>query len=267
MSLFRKAGLICLAVLICSLYVSCAYAKDNIIVGKVSLISGDVQICRSEQNEWTALKFNELINVADRVKLGNESKLEVCYNDGNILRAAQNSELEFDLETVKLFNGQTWLRIVKVGTKFEVIAPTFVAGVRGTVFSVKTSKNAAKKDTGAVKVWKGAVETKAASKSTMITQGQTVSVDDKLMISNPETFDINAANEFSEGSWQASDEKTAYNRYINLLFGGIDQAEARTNPELKKQLEIRKKLPEVMESYGTYKSFSDMKALDSVSGQ
>lgn len=259
----RIAILVCMAILICSLNSNFAFSKDDIIVGKVSLISGEAQICKADQTEWVKLNPSEPINVADRIKLGNGSKLEVCYVDGNILRVGPNSELEFALETVKLFNGQTWFRIVKVGSKFEVVAPTFVAGVRGTVFSVKVDKTN-KKDTGAVKVWKGTVETKAANKSTMLTEGLQAQVEGTT-ISEPSTFDVRLASEFSENEWQASNEKSAYARYIDLLFAGIDQQEASTNPEMKKQLQIRKKLPEVSEAYNTYKNFSDMKAIENIS--
>ena len=261
----RIAILVCMAILICSLNFNFAFSKDNISVGKVSLINGDAQICRSEQTDWVKLNQTDIINVDDRIKLGDGSKLEVCYVDGNILRVGPNSELEFALESVKLFNGQTWFRIVKVGSKFEVVAPTFVAGVRGTVFSVKVDK-ANKKDTGAVKVWKGTVETKTSNKSTMLTEGLQANVEGNS-ITEPSTFDVRLANEFSEGDWQASNEKSAYTRYIDLLFAGIDQAEAGTNPEMKKQLETRKKLPEVSEAYNTYKNFSDMRAIENVSGQ
>lgn len=267
MKLFIKtASLLCLTVLITMFSLNFAYSNTDIInLGKVSLISGTVQIQRGEQADWLKLSFDDKINVGDKIKVAEESKLEICYNDGNILRVTPNSELEIALESIKLFNGQTWLRIVKVGSKFEVVAPTFVAGVRGTVFSVKADAKNNKKS-GAVKVWKGLVETKAGEKSVMVSEGLHTSIDDSI-IADPMNFDPKSANEFSEGSWQASDTDTAYKRYINLLFSGIDSNLVSSNPELKRQLEERKKLPEVDEAYNTYKNFSDAQAIENAINQ
>ncbi len=267
MKLFIKtASLLCLTVLIAMISIDFAYSNSDIInIGKVSLISGSAQIQRGEETDWLKLSFDDKINVGDKIKVADESKLEICYNDGNILRVTPNSELEIALESIKLHNGQTWLRIVKVGSKFEVIAPTFVAGVRGTIFSV-TAKAKDNQKTGAVKVWKGLVETKTPQKAVMVSEGLHASIDDAI-ISEPVNFDPKSANEFSEGSWQASDADTAYKRYINLLFSGIDSNLVSTNPELKRQLEERKKLPEVSEAYNTYKNYNDAQAIENAINQ
>ncbi len=267
MKLFIKtASLLCLTVLITMISINFAYSNSDIInIGKVSLIAGNVQIQRGEQTEWLKLSFDDKINVGDKIKVADESKLEICYNDGNILRITPGSELEIALESIKLYNGQTWLRIVKAGSKFEVIAPTFVAGVRGTVFAVTADAKNNKKS-GAVKVWKGMVETKTAKKSVILSEGLNSSIDDSI-ISEPVSFDLKSVNEFSEGSWQASDSDTAYKRYINLLFSGIDSNLISTNPELKRQLEERKKLPEVSEAYNTYKNFTDAQAIENAINQ
>ncbi|HOD39436.1 MAG TPA: FecR family protein [Candidatus Wallbacteria bacterium] len=267
MKIFIKtASLLCLTVLITIISINLAYSNSDIInVGKVSLLAGTVQIQRGEQTDWLKLSFDDKINVGDKIKVADESKLEICYNDGNILRVTPNSELEIALESIKLYNGQTWLRIVKVGSKFEVIAPTFVAGVRGTVFAVTANAKNNKKS-GAVKVWKGSVETKTPQKAVMVTEGLHTSIDEAV-ISEPVNFDPKVANEFSEGSWQANDADTAYKRYINLLFSGIDSNLVSTNPELKRQLEERKKLPEISEAYNTYKNYNDAQAIENAINQ
>jgi len=264
--LIKTASLLCLTVLISILTFNFAYSNDDIInVGKVSLLTGDVQIQRVDQSEWLKLNFDDKINVGDKIKVAKESKLEICYNEGNILRVTPDSELEIALESIKLYTGQTWFRIVKVGNKFEVIAPTFVAGVRGTIFAVSAGKNASKK-IGSVKVWKGLVETKAQNKAVMVSEGLQTSVNDAF-ISEPSNFDPKASSEFSEGSWQASNSDIAYKRYVNLLFSGVDANEVSNNPELKKQIDQRKKLPEIIEAYNTYKNFSDIQAIENVINQ
>lgn len=241
-----------------------AFSKDDIIsVGKVSLITGIVEKLNPDTKEWTKLTFSGTINVGDRIRVGNSSKLEICYNDGNILRVGQGSELEIALETIKLFNGQTWCRIVKVGNKFEVVAPTFVAGVRGTVFSVVVKTNPEnKKSAGNVKVWNGVVEAKNEKSTQFVTEGLETNVAEDLSMSSLASFDVNAVGEFSEKNWQVTDSEAAYKRYIALLFSGIDPGEADSNPALRKQIEIRKKLPEVVEAYNTYKNFADMQAIE-----
>jgi len=260
----RVLSLLCVALLIVSMNFNFAFSKDDIIsVGKVSLISGIVEKLNPESKEWSKISFNDTINVGDRIRVDNSSKLEICYNDGNILRVGQGSELEVALETIKLFNGQTWFRIVKVGNKFEVVAPTFVAGVRGTVFSVKVSNNPAnKKSSGGVKVWDGTVETKNEKKTQFVSEGFETAISEDLSMSAPATFDVNATGDFAEKSWQVADSEAAYKRYITLLFSGIDPNEANTNPAIRKQIEIRKKLPEVTEAYNTYKNFADMQAIE-----
>ena len=100
----------------------------------------------------------------------------------------------------------------------------------------------------------------------MVTEGLHTSIDETV-IADPMNFDPKSANEFSEGSWQASDTDTAYKRYINLLFSGIDSNLVSSNPELKRQLEERKKLPEVDEAYNTYKNFSDAQAIENAINQ
>lgn len=255
-----------LIMMIC-LFAGNALAEDNIVnIGKITLTNGNVEILHINQTEWTKVAINEKVNVGDRIKVADMSKLEICYEDGNILRVGANSELEMALETIKLYNGQTWVRVVKVGQKFEVVTPTFVAGVRGTVFAVTAKKAGDKKLAGGVKVWKGAVATtvSATKKSDLVTEGCEIKVDENNNLSQIASFDTNVANEFSESSWQSYDTNTAYNRYITLLFAGISPLEAKTNPVVKKQLEERKKLPEVIEAFNTYKSLNDEKALENV---
>lgn len=133
---------------------------------KATFIKGDVTV-GPEAGPFAKVKRNADIPAGVIVKTGEDSRAELKYPDGSIVRIGPASILKIDGVTfdgktkeVKaestLVAGQAWAKVAKmVGgeAKFQVKTQNAVAGVRGTVFRVNIEKD----DATLVKVYTGAV--------------------------------------------------------------------------------------------------------------
>jgi hypothetical protein len=133
-----------------------------------------------QDGESRTLSFRDEIRTGAKASASLEypgEKIRLALKPGTRLQVARNS--------LRLFHGNTWIHVVKKGTKFEVRTPNLIAAVRGTVFtveSVATGTQASKGDprdyTSKVLVFEGRVEVRSATKdqgTVSLTAGQTVS--------------------------------------------------------------------------------------------
>ena len=119
----------------------------------VNLVEGDVLFCVKETSQ--KLKSGDKIIAPARVKLKENSRLELVMPDGSILRFAAGTEFELvkavaeegkrDIQ-VDVALGDCWASVKKLlgeDSNFQVNSPTAVAGVAGTKYrlSVSADKN------------------------------------------------------------------------------------------------------------------------------
>jgi hypothetical protein len=153
------------AVLAALLTSTSAFAATGVAVA--TFVKGTVEVGTAEAGPFKKLKRNGDIPPGSFVKTGDESRAELKFTDGSILRLGPASVLKveagaFDAtkKEVKvdatLVGGKAWANVSKlVGSesKFEVRSANAVAGVRGTVFRINVERDAAT----VVKVYDGAV--------------------------------------------------------------------------------------------------------------
>jgi len=119
-------------------------------VGKFIKVEGRVDITRPE-SPAIEVKAGALVFEKDIVRSKSNSKAEILFTDGNILRLAQNTRVEISeyindsgrrSTVLNLFRGKIQHKVKKLlgsafgndGNRYEVHTPTAVCGVRGTDF-------------------------------------------------------------------------------------------------------------------------------------
>ena len=114
-------------------------------IAKVTFYTGDFRLQQPGREEWKKAVINEGLVSGDKVKTLDESRGEVAFADGSIIRIDANSNLDIvelkkekagQAATAKVWSGKVWASVNKASkkTKFELESPTAVAAVRGTVF-------------------------------------------------------------------------------------------------------------------------------------
>jgi len=133
---------------------------------KVTFVKGDVS-SSADGKTWTNIRRGSEVAAPSMVKTGDNSRAELTFPDGSVVRVGPGSQLKVDGTD---FNGKTkevnveatvvageaWAKVAKLvddKAKFQVKTANAVAGVRGTVFRVNVDRDEAT----VVKVYNGAV--------------------------------------------------------------------------------------------------------------
>lgn len=124
----------------------------------LTLFAGDCFIWHAGKSDEADI--DQPLFAGDSVRTGKESRVELSYADGTVIRLGENSRLvvrsQGSVRSVGLLSGKFWAKVAKLsgGSRFEVASPTAVAGVRGTVFKVEVDRDS----TSRVAVEEGEVE-------------------------------------------------------------------------------------------------------------
>lgn len=114
---------------------------------RISYFYGDVSK-RLPPKEWNKPVLDESVIEGEWFKTGFDSKAELSFIDGSVLRIAENSYLQIEgLEgsgnpyirlKATIHKGRLWAKVKKLTKKsiFSIKNPIIVAGVRGTVFRI-----------------------------------------------------------------------------------------------------------------------------------
>jgi len=176
------------------------FARSRAVVD--SLV-GTVEMKAKGSESWTPAVKNTVIKFGDTVRTGAESKAELLYDDGTIFRMASSTTVEMGVRSISMLQGNTWVKVVKRASKFEVITPTATAGVRGTVFDVEYASENQKTR---VSVYSGKVLVSGAGKYrdrvVMLTQGSQTEVG--AVPAKPRRFDYNQKAKEWAGQWTSS---------------------------------------------------------------
>ena len=138
-------------------------------IAKVTFYTGDFRLQQPGRVDWKKAVINEGLVSGDKVKTLDESRGEVAFADGSIIRIDANSNLDIvelkkdkagQAAAAKVWSGKVWASVNKMSkkTKFELESPTAVAAVRGTVFRMSVSDDKTTK----VTVYQGEVKVEAS---------------------------------------------------------------------------------------------------------
>lgn len=121
-------------------------------IAKVTYYTGDFRVQRPGRDDWKKAVINEALQAGGKVKTLDESRGEVAFADGSIIRVDANSNLDIvelgrskagQTAQAKVWSGKVWASVNKASkkTKFELESPTAVAAVRGTVFRMTVAED------------------------------------------------------------------------------------------------------------------------------
>jgi hypothetical protein len=124
-------------------------------VGTFALVEGAVDVMRDGALPAVAVKTGDQVAVGDFVRTRSNSRAEIRFSDGNVVKIAQRSRVDIS-QYVAGVDGQRSLRLPRgkvqavvpkardaggTGKRFEIQTPNAVAGVRGTNFFVYHERN------------------------------------------------------------------------------------------------------------------------------
>ena len=99
-------------------------------VARISLMNGEVSVRRGDSGEWVAGVINAPLLTDDRVSTGPNSRAEIQFDGGNILRIGGNAEfrladLEYNRFQLELAKGTATFRVLRAtGANIEVDTPS-----------------------------------------------------------------------------------------------------------------------------------------------
>jgi len=127
--------------LIISIMLGIAHADKGEIIGRITLILGNVLIQSDGDTNWVVAKLNNPVYNNDFIKTEVKSRAEISIHSSQIIRIGENSITQitekFNHVQVKSSRGKTWLNVVLFGNQdFVIKTPTAVAAIRGTIYRV-----------------------------------------------------------------------------------------------------------------------------------
>ncbi len=119
--------------------------------------TGKVSVKRSGTEDWEEITDNNfVIYEGDKIRTSADAReVSVTYSKSHTFLAIKpNSIVEFHDDDLFITRGNTYLNVIKRGSKFLVITPTAAVGVRGTQFEVNVKPD----KTTETYLYKGVVE-------------------------------------------------------------------------------------------------------------
>ena len=71
-------------------------------IGKIQIVKSDARLKNSKQFFWADAKRNDVINLGDSIFVGDQSSVQIIFNDGSKMIIAANSLIKFNSENKKL---------------------------------------------------------------------------------------------------------------------------------------------------------------------
>ena len=117
-------------------------------LGSISVIVGDAFIRHDGDSAWTKAKIKAPVYENDAVALKEESRCEIALAGDKIVRLGEKtvaiiSEKSGSQTKVKALKGSVWVNAKHLlcNRTLDVVTPTAVAAIRGTVFCVSCDTN------------------------------------------------------------------------------------------------------------------------------
>jgi len=148
-----------------------SFTPEQASVGKVSFPLGNVQVLSEGETRFRKVTFNMPVINGDKIETKKQSRCELTYNDGSVVRIDEQSiytvekaiisENKKEVES-KLSIGKLWANLKKLirgKDSWRLKSPAAVVAVRGTVYRM----NAGADSSTQVLVYEGQVDVKPAS--------------------------------------------------------------------------------------------------------
>ena len=151
------------------------------INGAVTFVKGAVEIQQEASPQWRPLALNETVTEGSRLRTGEDSALEVTFEDGSAfymkpqstvgLKKARVRGMVYILRELILEAGRVITRIRKSTgqeSRFEIVTPAATAGARGTEFRTASDRDAVTR----VEVLSGTVDARAGRRTVVLNKGE-----------------------------------------------------------------------------------------------
>jgi hypothetical protein len=155
--------------------------KGTPVAGAVTFLQGTAEVKKGGTEGWTPLALNEKVEEGSFVRTGDESSIEIRFEDGNIfllkpnttigLKTARKSSDKYSKYKMSISTGKLISNIQKATGResaVQIEAPTAVLGVRGTVFRSSVLSDG----TSQFEVLEGEVPVEGKKKSVDVKQGE-----------------------------------------------------------------------------------------------
>lgn len=208
----------------------------------LNIISGQVKLTRVGQTMSDVISKGVPLFSGDLLETMRESKAELVYGDGTVMRVKPLTLLEVQPTALKVFKGKTWFKFVKRGSEFVIETPSLIAGIRGTEFDVAVNS----RGKSVLSVMDGAVEVRGGNgkgAKKLVRKGYATHCQPGEEATTPYTFNLGKKSaEWRANEWAQvadGDVNQLFINYMNMknTYGDDDQ---RTQEVLQKMEKARK---------------------------
>jgi len=119
-------------------------------VAVLAKINGNLDINEVLNPGWKIANLGQMLYNGDRLRSGSESWAAIFFLDGSQIKIHENSQFTIQSErekeralktTVKVAQGEMWMKVPKKGSEFRIETPTSVASVKGTEFNLLVERD------------------------------------------------------------------------------------------------------------------------------
>ena len=155
-------------------FIAFSFTPEQPSVGKVSFPLGNVLVLSQGETRFRKAKFNMQVVNGDTVETKKQSRCEITYHDGSVVRIDEQSIYTIEKATISdekkevesnLSIGKLWANLKKLirgKDSWKLKSPAAVVAVRGTVYRM----NAGVDSSTQVLVYEGQVDVRPASMGT-----------------------------------------------------------------------------------------------------
>jgi hypothetical protein len=148
-----------------------SFSPEQSSVGKVSFPLGNVLVLSKGETRFRKATFNMPVKNGDKVETKKQSRCEITYNDGSIIRIDERSIYTIEKATItddkkevesSLSIGKLWANLKKLirgKDSWKLKSPAAVVAVRGTIYRM----NAGADSSTQVLVYDGQVDVRPAT--------------------------------------------------------------------------------------------------------
>jgi hypothetical protein len=148
-----------------------SFSPEQSSVGKVSFPLGNVLVLSKGETRFRKATFNMPVKNGDKVETKKQSRCEITYNDGSIIRIDERSIYTIEKATItddkkevesSLSIGKLWANLKKLirgRDSWKLKSPAAVVAVRGTIYRM----NAGADSSTQVLVYEGQVDVRPAT--------------------------------------------------------------------------------------------------------
>ena len=110
---------------------------------RLQIVKGDCKISRhssSGNSEYEDLKKDADFEFGDRIKTGENTRINLVFPDGSVFNVKSNTIIELGQDEIKMEYGEVFYKIRKMGKDFQVVCGQANLGSFGTSFIVSVDK-------------------------------------------------------------------------------------------------------------------------------